>query len=156
MRRWDPFADSFRLLERFGGRFREGWPFDDDGIDDDGALEAPADVFEDREGLHFEVELPGVLPQDVVVTRTADAIVVEAERRPSRAGGREVRALEGRYGRVQRTFVLPVRARPEHAIAELVHGVLRVFVPRPAASADVSARVEPRVGADPTGGITVH
>ena len=135
---WDPFADGFRMIERFGSRF----PVESPGAGDDesGALVPAADQFEDNEGITIEVEMPGVGPQDVAVTVSSDSIVVEAERAFTR-NGRHVSRLEGRYGRLRRTFELPVRAVPRKANAELRRGVLRVFVPRTAATSKESLQL---------------
>lgn len=141
MARWDPFEDSFRIVERFGGRFSGGWPFDDVEASDDGAFTPPADVFDTREGLSIEVELPGVSMRDVTVTLNAGVLIVEAERPFSRAGGRDVVRLEGRWGRMRREFELPMGARPEDAMVELRSGVLRIVVPRAATSARVERRL---------------
>ncbi len=130
MGQWDPFADVFHITERFGGRFKDGWPAEALLAGDGGAATPCADVFDDREGVTVEVELPGVAAQDLAVTVAGDTVVVEAERRLSNANGRRVRSLEGRYGRMRREFVLPVRTETEHALAELCRGVLRIFVPR--------------------------
>lgn len=142
MASWDPFADGFLITERFGGRFKLGWPDDVLLADDDGALTPAADVFEDREGWCLEVELPGVRARDLAVTVSSDTVVVEAERTFSHANGRRVHALEGRYGRMRREFLLPVRSEPDKALAELRGGVLRVFVPRVAATATTSRTLE--------------
>lgn len=137
---WDPFEDGFRVTERFGGRFQGGWPFDNViAGDDDSAFTPPADVFESREGLWFEVELPGVTMQDVTVTLNAGVIVVEAER--SFSHRREVRRLEGRWGRMKREFELPVGAIAAQAMAEMQSGVLRIFVPKVIETARIERRL---------------
>lgn len=144
MRRWDPFSDTFRIWERFGGRFEQG-VFSDDDLLEEGlatAIEPPADVFEDREGLTIEVELPGVLPRQVAVSVCGDAVVVEAEREFTRPRERSVSQLEGRYGVMRRAFQLPMGARPEQAMAELKCGVLRIFVPCVTRSATVTRELE--------------
>ena len=127
---WDPFADTFRITERFGGRFKGGWPDDVLVEGDDGAATPCADLFDDREGVTIEVELPGVAARDLTVRVSGGTLIVEAERTFSHANGRQVRSLEGRYGRMRREFALPVRADAGQALAELHRGVLRIFVPR--------------------------
>lgn len=128
---WDPFLDGFRITERFGGRFKDGWPGEALFVDDGPEAFAPAsDVFEDREAWRIEVELPGVSARDLFVTIDADVVRVEAERTFSHANGRKVHALEGRYGRMARQFTLPPNTDVAHAVAELHQGVLRISVPR--------------------------
>ena len=141
---WDPFTDGFRVVERLGGRFRDGWPEEELLASDEAAAHAPPlDVFEDREGLCLEIEIPGVSSRDLVVTVDADVVRIEAERTFSHAGGRRVHALEGRYGRMRREFPLPVRALPERAVAELVRGVLRIRIPRAPEVAPTTRRLTP-------------
>lgn len=140
MGRWDPFADGFRVTERFGGRFQDGWPFDNViAGDDDTAFTPPTDVFESREGLWFEVELPGVTLDEVTVTLNAGVLVVEAERAFRQR--REVRRLEGRWGRMKREFELPMGAVASEAMAEMQAGVLRIFVPKAVETARVERRL---------------
>jgi HSP20 family protein len=129
---WDAFADSFRILERFGGRFLHGWKPDGeqpDQEDDSGSLVPRADMYDCAEGLTIEVELSGVMPGDVTVHVAGDSIVVEAERKFAR-NGRRVVQLETSYGRLRRQFVLPIRSLPHQAVAELRSGFLRIVVPR--------------------------
>jgi HSP20 family protein len=141
---WDPFTDGFRVVERLGGRFRDGWPGDALLDSDEGAaLAPPLDVFEDAEGLCLELELPGISARDLVVTVDADAVRIEAERTFSHAGGRRVHALEGRYGRMRREIPLPVRAVPGRAVAELVRGVLRIRIPRAPEPSPTTRRLSP-------------
>jgi HSP20 family protein len=137
---WDPFEDSFRIVERFGGRFREGLPLEGPREDDPGTLVPPADVFEDGEGIIIEIELSGVLAEDVALHTTPDALVVEAQRRFAR-NGREVRQIETSYGRMRREFSLPPRAQAGRAVAELRRGVLRVHIPRAAQASTETLRV---------------
>lgn len=144
MAKWDPFTDGFRLVERFGGRFRDdGWDLGlDDGGEDDAANTPPTDVFEDREGWTYEVELPGVPTSEVSVRLAGDTVIIEAERGFRHAGERQVHALEGRYGRMRRTFALPFDAEPDKALAELRSGVLRIFVPRRLRTATVDRALD--------------
>lgn len=154
MTRWDPFEDGFRVTERFGGRFQGGWPFDNViAGDDDAAFTPPADMFETREGLWFEVELPGVSMRDVTVTLNAGVIVVEAER--SFRQGREVRRLEGRWGRMKREFELPLGTVAADAMAEMQAGVLRIFVPKVVETARVERRL-PLSGEDDERPLSIH
>ena len=140
---WDPFADSFRIVQRFGGRFREEWPSDAGEGEDPSASIPYADVFEDSEGLIIEVELTGIAAEDVMVRVADDTIVVEAERRFAR-NGREVRQLETRYGRLRRQFLLPLRALPGQAAAELRSGLLRIVIPRSRSTGVVTLPLVPR------------
>jgi len=143
---WDPFRDSFRILDRFGGRFRG---LMDEGDDDESAKVPAADVFEDREGTTYSVELPGVAQEALALTLGAGTLVVEAERAFGHLQQRRVERLECRWGRLRRTFVLRPDAQPENAVAELNRGVLRVFVPTRPPAATTVRRVVPAAGDEP-------
>jgi HSP20 family protein len=99
--RWlDPFADvdllsNFdRMVDRvFGGR--ESLP-----------LLYPADIWEDEENIHIEMELPGVTAENISLSYEDGLLRIEGERvSPERKG--TVYMSERQYGRFSRTFQLP-------------------------------------------------
>lgn len=118
------------MLDRFGARFAELDAEEDDDSADD-LPQVPANVYEDVEGVTFELELPGVSPSGLEVRVQGDSLVVEAERPFHRTRNKTVRRLEGRFGRMRRQLPLPWKGEVERAQAELRHGILRIFVPRP-------------------------
>ena len=86
--------------------------------------EPPADVFEDEREVVVVVALPGVVAEDVAITREPGALVVRAERPIPLAGTRQaVRQMEIPYGYFERRIALP-HARLEAVSRELTHGCL--------------------------------
>ncbi|MFM2152017.1 MAG: hypothetical protein RL199_452 [Pseudomonadota bacterium] len=149
MDNWDPFDAPGRILARFGGRFESGWP-------GDALLEAaeshqlpPADVYEDADGWHVLVELPGVQASELAVTLLDDCLIVEAERQLPNGNRVRLREVESRYGALRREFMLPARAEPARALADLSSGVLHVLVPRRPSSTTIARPLEPVADATP-------
>ncbi len=151
---WNPLEDTFHIVGRSGDGFEDGLPLEGSREDDPGTLIPPADIFEDSEGTTIEIELVGVRPEDVVLLRTSDAIVLEAQRRFAR-NGREVRQLETSYGRLRREFQLPARAQPERMMAELRRGVLLIQIPQTRRTSTETVRV-PFHEDDESGEVPVH
>jgi HSP20 family protein len=127
---WDPFNAPGRILARFGGRFESGWPGDALLEEAENHRLPPADVYEDAEGWHVLVELPGVQASELAVTLLDDCLIVEAERLLPNGNNLILREVESRYGAFRREFLLPSRSVPTRALADLSAGVLHVLVPR--------------------------
>ena len=86
--------------------------------------EPPVDVFESEREVIIVVAMPGVVAEDVQVTREPDELVVRAERPLPFAGSRlAVRQLEIPYGHFERRIPLP-EGRLEVGARELTHGCL--------------------------------
>ena len=87
----------------------------------------PASVWEDEAAYHVELDLPGVVREDVEITFEKSVLQIVAERkRPEeeRAGLHEERG----YGKAARRVTLPETIDPETIAAELKDGVLHVSV----------------------------
>jgi HSP20 family protein len=104
------------------------------------------DVREEADGYRFELELPGVAPEQVEVTLEKDVLTIRGEKRSeSRREARdgEVRdagtaqASAGKWhivervqGGFKRTFQLPQAVDEERITAAFAHGLLTVVVPK--------------------------
>jgi HSP20 family protein len=82
----------------------------------------------DRE-VRFEVELPGVPRDRVLVTVSGDYLVVRGERPYTRPQNVPIRHQERSFGSFQRAIALPPRARRDGIEATLRDGVLVIAVP---------------------------
>jgi len=100
-----------------GGQTRGGW--------------TPAIEVTEREGKYqVRAELPGLKPDDVSVSVTDDAVVLEGERKfehEENRGG--VHVSERSYGRFYRAIPLPEGAKGDQANARFENGVLEIDVP---------------------------
>lgn len=90
------------------------------------------DVVETDKAFELTAELPGVKEQDVKVTLSGDALVIEAEKRAEREEkGRDFRLSERSYGTFRRSLQLPFDVDAGKIDAKFADGVLRVTVPKP-------------------------
>jgi len=107
---------------RLGGFF--------DGLSDSAAPAHPwpAAMWQDDNSIHIEVDLPGVIDEDVSMTVHEGVLWIRAERRP--AEGRRY-VFNGRWrGRFERAFALPDAVDADGAVATLTDGVLSVDLPK--------------------------
>jgi HSP20 family protein len=91
------------------------------------------DVQETGDAFTFELELPGVDPEQVDVTADNGVLTVRGEKaRQSRKEGDEGRyhVVERSYGSFVRAFQLPQGAEEEQITAGFRNGVLMVRVPK--------------------------
>ncbi len=141
MQSWDPFDAPGRLLARFGGRFEGGWP--DDALLQSGESHhlPAADVYEDAEGWHVLIDLPGVKSPELAVTLLDDCLIVEAERLPPNGNNIVLHEVESLRGPLRREFILPTRSEPGRALADLSDGVLHILIPRRPAASTVARQV---------------
>ena len=91
------------------------------------AFYVPASVWEDGGSYHVELDVPGVVREQVDLTYEKGTLRVTAERRAPEES-RAALVDERRYGKVTRTVTLPESIDPGSITAELTSGVLHVTV----------------------------
>jgi HSP20 family molecular chaperone IbpA len=97
---------------------------------EEAALLPPVDVIEDGTGITLYADLPGV-PRDRLGLRVqGDQLVIEAEMVLAVPAGMTPTHAEVTLQRYRRTFTLSKELDPDKVSAELVHGVLRVRIPK--------------------------
>jgi HSP20 family protein len=121
---WTPLnrlqGEMERLLGRLGSGAREA-----------AGLTPPVNLWEDAEAFHVEAELPGVAPDRVEVSVTADnELTVRGERRPEAAPEGAWHRRECGSGRFERVLALPLPVDAGRVEARLEHGVLHVTLPK--------------------------
>ena len=127
--RWDSFAEFEDLYQRMGqllgGAFGGGWPPPVQG------WAPPADLSETDEAYLAEVELPGVVRDDISVELAGQELVISGEFTDT---GKEGRALRRgrRSGPFEYRVLLPGQADPDpdKVTVALADGVLTVTVPK--------------------------
>ncbi len=111
------------------------------GLSSTGA--AAASLWEDADGLHVELDLPGVKAEDLEITTSQGRLRMVANRRTPE-GERKYYLNQQRFGRVERLVTLPEQYDPDSIQAELHDGVLHVcLTKRPEAQ---PRKVEVRTG----------
>jgi HSP20 family protein len=120
--RWlDPFADADlwsnfdRMVERVFGPRGEGGA----------GTFYPADIWEDAEKIHIELEMPGMKAEQVNINYEDGLLRIEGERAaPERKGN--VYLAERQYGKFVRTFQIPNVVDPNSIQATFREGVLEI------------------------------
>ncbi len=83
------------------------------------------DIYEKKDELVVEVELPGVDSHDLIVTVHANRVELKGRKREEEAvKGRSYIRLEREYGEFSRFIPLPCLVIPDHSRAWLEDGVL--------------------------------
>ncbi|NLE28474.1 MAG: Hsp20/alpha crystallin family protein [Phycisphaerae bacterium] len=118
--RWlDPFGDADlwgnfdRMIDRVFGS-REGSP-----------SFHPADIWEDAEKIHIELEMPGIMGEHVNISYEDGLLRIEGELpMPERKGN--VYVAERQYGKFMRTFQIPNVVDPNKIQATFHDGILEI------------------------------
>lgn len=148
----DPFAafrsEMDRLFEQFlgGGRRHETTPgptlF---GGAFGHALSPAVDLKEGAEAVTLTAELPGMKPEDVELSVRGGVLTLKGEKRQEEMSGEGDRRLtERRWGRFERSFMLPDDVDEEKAEARFDHGVLTVTLPKRPHAASGPRKIEIR------------
>ena len=123
---WDPFADIARVHDRFFGpaNAERGYQW-----------KPSVDVFEDEAGVHVEVDVPGVKPEDIKIEVEKNVLTVRGERKLEHEDKKEgYHRVERYFGTFSRSFALGDEVSTEDVDAKYDAGVLRINLQkRPAA-----------------------
>jgi HSP20 family protein len=130
--RYDPFRDLRSLQEEVNRLFTGniGRSYDDEGIAR-GSWNPNVDIYENKDQIVLEAELPGMNRQDFDLTIENNVITLRGERRFEKKEETEsYHRVERAYGSFSRSFTLPNTVTGEGASADYRNGVLRVTLPK--------------------------
>lgn len=130
--RYDPFRDLRNLQEEVNRLFtgNVGRTFDDEGIAR-GSWSPSVDIYENKEQIVLEAELPGMNREDFDLTVESNVITLRGERRFEKKEDTDnYHRVERAYGSFTRSFTLPNTVSGEGASADYRNGVLRVTLPK--------------------------
>ena len=130
--RYDPFRDLRNLQEEVNRLFtgNAGRTFDDEGIAR-GSWSPSVDIYENKEQIVLEAELPGMNREDFELTVENNVITLRGERRFEKKEDTDnYHRVERAYGSFTRSFTLPNTVSGEGASADYRNGVLRVTLPK--------------------------
>jgi len=126
--RYDPFREIRSLQEemnRILSNFSRG--FEDDLMS--GAWTPSVDIFENKDQVVLEAELPGMKPEDVNISIENNVLTIQGERKfEKKEEGDNYHRIERRYGSFTRSFTLPPTVDTEKITAEFDNGVLRLTI----------------------------
>jgi HSP20 family protein len=130
--RYDPFRDLRTLQEEVNRLFSTNMTraFGDEGIGR-GAWNPSVDIYENKDQIVLEAELPGMKQEDFELTVENNVITLRGERRFEKFDDADnYHRVERSYGAFTRSFTLPQTVSAEGATAEYQNGVLRVTLPK--------------------------
>ena len=126
--KYDPFHDLRNLQDEmnrlFSGSISRG------GSQDEvlrGAWTPSVDIFENKNEIVLEAELPGMNSEDVNISIENNVLTLHSERKfEKKDEGDNFHRVERSYGSFTRSFTLPPTVSSENAQAEFQNGVLRL------------------------------
>jgi len=96
-----------------------------------GAWNPSVDIFEDKDRLILEAELPGMNREDFEISVENNILTLRGERKfEKKAEGDNYHRVERSYGSFTRSFTLPQTVTADGATADFENGVLRVSLPK--------------------------
>ncbi len=128
--RYDPFRDLRALQDEVNRLFSSSLTrdFGDNGLLR-GAWAPNVDIYENKDTIVLEAELPGMNREDFELSIENNVLTLRGERRfEKRDEGDNYHRVERAYGQFTRSFTLPQTVSPENAAAEYKNGVLRVVL----------------------------
>jgi HSP20 family protein len=118
---WDVRREMDRLFEGYGRPTETSWSM-------------PTEVRETADELRFNIELPGLRPEDIDLTVENNVLTITAEKKFEREEGKDedgnYTLFERRYGKFSRSFTLPSTVEANAIKADFEHGVLSVSLPK--------------------------
>src|SRR5688572_14901803 len=130
--RYDPFRDLRTLQEEVNRLFSTNLTrgFGEEGIGR-GAWNPSVDIYENKDQIVLEAELPGMKQEDFELTVENNVITLRGERQlEKKEESDNYHRVERSYGSFTRSFTLPQTVSAEGATAEYTNGVLRVTLPK--------------------------
>lgn len=130
--RYDPFRDLRTLQEEVNRLFSTNLTraFGDEGIAR-GAWAPSVDIYENKDQIVLEAELPGMNQDDFDLSIENNVITLRGERKFEKTDEADnYHRVERSYGAFTRSFTLPQTVSAEGATAEYNNGVLRVTLPK--------------------------
>ena len=126
--RYDPFRDLRSLQDEVNRLFSTNLSraFGDEGLTR-GAWAPSVDIYENKDQIVIEAELPGMRREDFELTIENNVLTLRGERRFEKKDESDnYHRVERAYGAFTRSFTLPQTVSSENATAEYNNGVLRV------------------------------
>ncbi|MBC7911770.1 MAG: Hsp20/alpha crystallin family protein [Pyrinomonadaceae bacterium] len=130
--RYDPFRDLRSLQDEVNRLFSTNLSrtFGEEGIAR-GAWNPSVDIYENKDQIVLEAELPGMKREDFDLSIENNVITLRGERRfEKKEESDNYHRVERAYGSFARSFTLPQTVQADDVTAEYRNGVLRVTMPK--------------------------
>ncbi len=130
--KYDTFRELRNLQDEmtrlFAGTVPRGFDREELG---GGAWMPSVDIYEDKDKLVLEADLPGINREDFDISVENNVITLRGERKfEKKVDGDNYHRVERTYGNFTRSFTLPQSVTADGATAEFENGILRVSLPK--------------------------
>ena len=130
--RYDTFRDLRTLQEEVNRLFtgNAARAFDDEGIAR-GSWSPSVDIYENKDQIVLEAELPGMKREDFDLSVENNVITLRGERHFEKKDETDnYHRVERAYGTFVRSFALPGSVEPDKVAAEYNDGLLTITIPK--------------------------
>jgi len=125
--KYDPFRELRSLQDEMNRLFLTNYSRPEDREIARGVWSPNVDIFENKDQLVLEAELPGLKPEDVNVSIENNVLTIHGERRFEKKDEDDnFHRVERAYGSFTRSFTLPPTVSSENVNALFDNGVLRL------------------------------
>ena len=130
--KYDPFRELRGLQDEMNRIFTGIAPAGSNREDMlNGAWSPRVDIFENKDHLVLEAELPGMNREDFELSFENNVLTLKGERKfEKKTDNDNYHRIERAYGSFTRSFTLPQTVTAEGAQAEFLNGILRVSLPK--------------------------
>ena len=130
--RYNPFRELRGLQDEMNRLFTSVAPFSGDREEMFGGAWSPrVDIFENKDSLELEAELPGMKREDFELSFENNVLTLSGERKfEKKTDENNYHRVERAYGSFTRSFTLPQTVTAEGAKAEFNNGILHVSLPK--------------------------
>ncbi len=131
--RWDPFREMSSLQERMNrllADYRTRSPFGEEEMAQ-GAWIPAVDIYETKESIVLNVELPGVTKEDLALEVKDSTLTIKGEKKLEKDVKEEnFHRMERTYGSFTRAFTLPSTVQQDKVKAKFRDGILEIMLPK--------------------------
>ena len=129
--RWEPLSRAMSLREAMNRLLEAGvfpldlpWNWEATGT-------FALDMYETDDAFVVKAAVPGIKPEDIEIDISNNVLSIRGEsREEEKVEGARYHRLERRYGRFERTVVLPTRTDIANVDAVLKDGILTLTIPK--------------------------
>ena len=131
--RWDPFREMSSLQERMNrlmSDYRTRSPFGEEEMAQGSWIPA-VDIYETKESIVLNVELPGVTKEDIALEVKDSTLTIKGEKKLEKNVTEEnFHRMERSYGSFTRAFTLPSTVQQDKVKAKFRDGILEIMLPK--------------------------
>jgi HSP20 family protein len=124
---YDPFRDMRSLQDEINRAFSSSFSRSGDNELTRGAWSPNVDIYENKDQIVLEAELPGLKPENLNISIENNVLTIQGERKfEKKDEGDNFHRVERSYGSFTRSFTLPPTVAGDSADAVFENGLLRL------------------------------